>query len=514
MAAIVLPPTRSRTLVYYILASEDPACRMQPKSLPFHLAPASRVHIIGAGGIGTSAIAQWLHALGLQVEGSDAVASDITEWLTQHDIPVTVGSPATLEVQPHIFIYSDSVPPSHPLRQLASNRQIPQYSYAEALGELSQGYQTIAIAGSHGKSTTTALAGLFAEALGLNPMVVVGTRVPQWHTKTQLGNFRLGGRELLIVEADEYRNHFHHLAPTIGVITSVDHDHVDFFPTAAHYQEAFAQFVNRIRPDGVLIIEHAAHQVLSSALHNRREMIYAVDTISASLLHLAATQPTVRKGKQYFNMSINDGAPHPLSLRVPGTHMVSNVLAAIGAVRALGGVPEEKLVEAAQHLTETFRSTWRRFEEIGELNQARVFSDYAHHPTEVAALIDSVHDFFPAHRLVLVLQPHHHSRARAFAGDFLRVIREKLSPTDQIVLCEVYGVIGREQAKDTITSQTWARELQVPFVPSLNKLKDTLTPLIRAGDIVVFAGAGDIDASARELIQGTGRRKRRSVSAK
>lgn len=454
------------------------------------------VYILGIGGIGTSAIAQWLQANGLTVTGSDAAASDITTTLGKIGIPVTISSSPELPPDTTTLIYTDAAPATHPLREQAAKKNIPQLSYAAALGELTRAYKTIAIAGSHGKSSTTAMCGLMAEAANLDPTVIVGTLVPQWRQEKNLGNFRAGQSQWCIVEADEYRNHFHYLTPTVGIITSLDHDHVDAFPTPADYLNAFKIFISRFTPDGTLVIEHTAARQLAKELPTN-VIRYSLTDQTADL-HI--TNRITKDGRYHFTV-VYKNQPHPdFTLAVPGQHMVSNALAAIGAVLATGGEPE-KIIDAARTALANFTGTWRRFEFLKEINGALAFSDYAHHPTEVAALLTSAHEKYPDKRLVLVFQPHHGDRTRAFANDFLAIFKKNLAPTDRIILCPIYGVLGRENAPTDTTVEQWATQLgeQATLLPALEQLSTTVRATIKPDDIILFTGAGTIDSLARQI---------------
>lgn len=461
----------------------------------------SPVHILGIGGIGTSALAQWLQRLGLVVTGSDATSSDITAALVKTSIPVTIGDTSQLPLHTATLIYTDAAPLIHPLRQQATRQNITQLSYAEALGELTRPFKTIAIAGSHGKSTTTALAGLVAEAAGLDPTVVVGTRVPAWQTAASLGNFRpgvpagqAGQSQWCIVEADEYRNHFHYLAPTIAVITSLDHDHVDAFPTPDDYQRAFVQFIRRL--SGRLVIEQAAAASLAVTLP-ANTMRYSLTDSSADLY----VNDLILKNNQHrFTVVYHNQAYPNFSLPVPGQHMVANALAAIGAILATG-TETSQVITAARTALAGFTGTWRRFEFLREINGALAFSDYAHHPTELAALLQSAHAHYPGRRLLLVFQPHHGDRTRAFAAAFLTVLQQQLEPDDHVILCPIYGVLGREHVSSDDPVAHWVQQLRrrATRLTNLNQLSDTVQASLRPGDIVLFTGAGTIDQLARQI---------------
>lgn len=467
----------------------------------------SPVYILGIGGIGTSAIAQWLQSSGLIVSGSDAAASDITTALEKSGIPITIGTTTELPPGTATLIYTDAAPPTHPLREQATLENVPQLSYAAALGELTRPFKTIAIAGSHGKSSATAMSGLIAAAAELDPTVIVGTLVPEWRTEKNLGNFRAGlsagqaGKSAwCIVEADEYRNHFHHLTPTVAVITSLDHDHVDAFPTPADYLNAFKIFISRLVPDGTLVIEQAAAEQLAKYLP-AKSIRYSLTDQAADLY---AADLLMKDDRYHFSV-VYQGETHPdFSLAVPGQHMVSNALAALGASLALSGraaVSNEQIITAARQALARFTGTWRRFEFLKEINGALVFSDYAHHPTEVAALLTSAHERYPNKRIVLIFQPHHGDRTRAFANDFLKAFKKNLASIDHVILLPIYGVLGREQERRDTTVQQWATELgaQATLLPNLDQLSSVVHATLRPGDIILFTGAGTIDGLARQI---------------
>lgn len=465
----------------------------------------SPVYILGIGGIGTSAIAQWLQANSLTVTGSDAAASDITTALQALGIPVSTATALPAVAPPAgeaglakvgTLIYTDAAPATHPLREQAAKQNIPQLSYAAALGELTGPYKTIAVAGSHGKSSTTAMAGLMAEAADLDPTVIVGTLVPAWRTEKTLGNFRSGKSEWCIVEADEYRNHFHRLTPTVGVITSLDHDHVDAFPVPADYLNAFKIFISRLVPNGTLVVEQAAAQQLAKELPTN-VIRYSLTDQTADL---RITSLVMKNGRYLFNVVYKNQSYPNFSLAVPGRHMVSNALAALGALLATG-VEAEKVIATARPALANFTGTWRRFEFLKEIDGALAFSDYAHHPTEVAALLASAHERYPDKRLVLVFQPHHGDRTRAFAADFLKVFQTQLAADDHLIILPIYGVLGREQERHDTTVEQWVTELgkQATLLPTLEQLSATVHATIKPDDIVLFTGAGTIDSLARQI---------------
>lgn len=466
-----------------------------------------RVHIIGIGGIGTSAIAQWLQQRDVHVEGSDSAASVITAALQAAGIRVLTGEITTLDPLPQALIYSDAVPPTHPLRIFAKTHGIPTYSYAETLGQLTYSYQTIAIAGSHGKSTTTSLTGLLLTECGIDPTVVVGTRVPQWQTDRMLGNFRAGQSKIAVVEADEYRNHFLYLHPDVAVITSLDHDHLDAFPTLKEYIQAFEQFIARLHPGRPLIIHQDAYPLLRAHVKDHPLILYGMhaQTLPANLpartrtVLIADLQPV--DDRQQFSLLV-DGQPWGnFSLRVPGVHMVTNTAAALAAALAIQ--PDQAVVrQAFKTVLSYFTGTWRRFEALGTINGAPAFSDYAHHPTELAALIDGAHQRYPQRRLFLIFQPHQRLRTAAMGAEFLNILRQHLRPIDYLIICEVYDVAGREDQATRVTTREWPMALptKAQYVADLKDLPAVIKTEVTPSDCVIFTGAGSIDAAARAIV--------------
>lgn len=443
------------------------------------------VYIIGIGGIGTSALAQWLHHRGDTVRGTDQTESEITKSLTKLGIAVQTGTVEILPDSVEVLVYSDAVPADHALRVQAQQRKLPQYSYAAMLGELAADYTVVALAGSHGKSSTTSLTGLLFEELGLDPTVIDGTRVPQWQFEGRLGNFRPGNGPYLVVEADEYLNHFHHLKPQVAVITSLDHDHIDAFPTNESYLEAFKKFVANIQKNGTLIVEESIRPQIEQYVTSQKLVSYSTSNVTI----------TVKNEKQYFSVNNLE-----FEVRVPGEHMVANALAAIHAAQAV--TEKEKVLVAAQGMLKKFTGTWRRFERLKEENDILYFSDYAHHPTELEAVIKASHQLYPDRRLVLVFQPHQIQRAQAFESEFKRVLHKCLLEKDVLLLCPVYEVLGREKTS-TFSAADWVHEAKGSafYIPTLEDMPATVIKYAKAGDLVLFTGAGSIDAVARKFVE-------------
>lgn len=455
-----------------------------------------RAFFVGIGGIGTSAIAQWLRASGWGVAGSDRARSDLTDLLVRSGIPVAVPEPSALPAGISVVVYSDAVPPTHVLRAAARARGVREISYAELLGELVAPFRTIAVAGSHGKSTTAALSGLILEAAGKDPTVVVGTRVPQWQ-EHGAGNFRIGKSALAVVEADEYREHFVNLRPDVAIVTSLDHDHVDAFPTKADYAAAFVRFLRRVPRGGLVVVSRADPAVLALRSHlptTVRTLTFGVGDGGADS-DVRVSEPILRDGRQEFQARVCGRDWGTFVLAAPGRHLVANAAAAIAATKDCGATPDD-----ARRALAGFRGTWRRFEIVGHVKGAVVISDYAHHPTEVRALLAAARQWYPSRRLLMAFQPHQRARAHAFAAAFHAVLED----VEALILAEVYEVTGREEESPRVTTRDWVEELRragrpAEYAPTLERVEQAVRAQAREGDVILFVGAGTIDRVARRF---------------
>lgn len=447
-----------------------------------------------------SAVAQWLRALGVRVTGSDRASSDIVTGLKDLGIPVAVEpAGAALPTDADVLLYSDAVPPDDPARRAARGRDVPMYAYPEALGILSAPYETVAISGSHGKSTTTALVALMLSAGGFDPTAVIGTRVPA----LQHNNFRLGSGEIAIIEADEYRGHCLHLRPAVSVITTTDYDHVDAFPTIEAYRDVYRKLIGKTKPTGLIVLQ-ASDPVtpeLRRIAGGRNVMTFAIRSPAqegVGNVTFVAAPPILRERRQTFDVFKNGKAYGTFRIPLPGEHLVLDALAAFAAVS-----PWEIPVSTLQEVLAGFTGTWRRFEHVGVFRGAPVISDYAHHPTELEAVITATKAWYPNRRLLLVFQPHQKARARVFADQFQNVLT--LRAPDVLILNEVYDVPGREEAGDATSVEPWIAKLRergttVTYAPTLDAAEQKIREQASPDDVILIAGAGTIDRVARQLV--------------
>lgn len=460
-----------------------------------------KVFCLGIGGIGLSAAAQWLKATGVTVSGSDQSESSITELLRRKQIDVIIEKAnGAIPPDTDFLVYSDAIPENNPGRLFAKEKGIKQYSYAEALGILSAPYKCVAVAGSHGKSTTSALVAHIFNFAEIDPTAVIGTKVPCFGNT----NFRLGQSDTLVVEADEYRNHFLQLNPFVGIITNVDHDHVDAFPTEQSYVRAFINFVKKIKNNGILVMKSGdkyTNELTKQAAHLKINYFNLAGKADINRNHENETTSylivnnTYQGGFQKFNIERNGKSLGNFETSLPGDHILLNIAAAVAAVEPWMISPE-KLKSAIK----SFLGTWRRFEYVGNFKGSVVISDYSHHPTEIRAMLQGARQAYADKKILVVFQPHHGARTRHFAGEFV----DALSLADEIIILEVYGVAGRENKEEQISTKSWAEQLarlgkKALFANDLEEAHDILGKISLQGVVIIATGAGNVDKLARKL---------------
>lgn len=443
------------------------------------------IHCIGIGGIGVSALARLYRSRGFRVSGSDLAKSEITEKLQKEGIAVSIGPHRASNISKGAtaVIYTAALKPSNPELREATRRKIKTQSYAEAIGELTRQFQTIAVAGAHGKSTTTALTSLVLNHGGIDPTVIVGTKLREFKNS----NFRRGRSEYLVLEADEYRTSFTNYTPFIVVVTNIDREHLDFYKSISRIEAAFKKFLLRLRPGGILVLNR----------DNQR---------------LARIGEWLKKqaGAKVIWYSLRDRRAERVArhLQIPGKHNVSNALAA-HAVGRIFKIPE-KTIFSALH---SYCGAWRRFDyqgvfcfknSSGRRGGAKIFADYAHHPTEIAATIQGTREKFPNSRIWCVFQPHHYERTR----DLFREFARSFDGCNAVVMLDIYEVAGREKKNKSpkINSKTLAeaiarRGVAAHYLRAPKRLKMFLQKNLAAGDVVLMMGAGSIWEMTKKLMK-------------
>jgi UDP-N-acetylmuramate--alanine ligase len=437
------------------------------------------LHFIGIGGAGMCGLAELLHTEGLQVSGCDLAESETTQRLRGLGIPVTVGHNPGHLAGAQVVVHSSAVSPSNPEVEAARSLGIPVIRRAEMLGEISRIKWSIAVAGTHGKTTTTSLTGFILTRAGLDPTVIVGGRV---HA---LGaHARLGQSEFLVCEADEYDRSFLALYPALAVVTTVEAEHLDCYGTVEALEEAFVTFANRVPFYGAVFVcldDPGVRRLLPHL--SRRVVTYGVSPQA----HVHTRTPNFTPAGAIARVVI--GGSEAGEIRVPllGRHSLLNALATVAVADELS-IP---FAETAAAIA-AFSGVARRFETKGERDGVVLVDDYAHHPTEVAATLQAARQAHPDARIVALFQPHLFTRTQTFAREF----GEALLGADVVVIVPVYP--AREQPIPGVTHHLVAEAArrgghrQVSAVSSFEEALSRLHEILRAGDVLLTLGAANV----------------------
>lgn len=450
------------------------------------------LHFVGIGGAGMCGLAELLHGEGLSVSGCDLAANDTTARLQQLGIPVALGHHPDHLSNAQVLVVSSAVPADNPEVAAASERGLPVIRRAEMLGEISRLRRCLAIAGTHGKTTTTSLTGFILTEAGLDPTVVVGGRV---HF---LGaHARLGRGPHLVCEADEFDRSFLDLHPVVAVITCVEAEHLDTYGTVEALEDAFVSFANRVPFYGAVIanLDDPGVRRLLPRLH-RRVVTYGFSPQAD--LHGRAVTLTPEGGR--CQVVVGGQEMGTLAVRLPGRHMVANALAALAAALEV----EVEMATALRALA-AFTGVARRFERKGERRGVVVVDDYAHHATEVTATLQAARQVFPTSRLVAVFQPHLYSRTAAFAAQ----LGEALLGADAALVLPIYP--AREAPIPGVTAELVAEAArrcghrQVFLASSFGEAITLLESLLREGDVLLTLGAGNVVQLGEQWLAGGAR---------
>ena len=451
-----------------------------------------QVHFVGIGGVGMSGLAEVILTLGYRVTGSDTRRNEAIERLERLGAKVFVGHAANQIEGAHVVVYSSAVARDNPELQAARQRGIPVIPRAEMLAELMRVKYGIAIAGTHGKTTTTSMVGAVLAEAGLDPTLVVGGRVLALDA-----NARLGLGEFLVAEADESDGSFLKLTPTIAVVTTIDAEHLDYYRTLAALREAFLSFINKVPFYGAAVLcadQPEIHGLLPRV--EKRVVTYGLEgpaDLVAADLRLAGI--TSRFEVLHRGESLGE-----FTLQVPGAHNAANALAA-----AAVGLDLEIPFPVIQAALAAFRGVQRRFQVKGEIDGVLVVDDYGHHPAEIRATLQAARRGF-ARRLVVAFQPHRYTRTFHLHDEFLTAFDD----AEVLVVTDIYpageppipGVHARTLAEG-IAART-SREVR--YASDREELVSLLLRLARPGDLVLTLGAGDIGGVADQALKGLARR--------
>lgn len=453
--------THSRPFLY-----SYSVCAILPTNMTaIDLNAVKRVHMIGIGGIGMSGLARFFKHEKMQVSGSDRALSPLTKQLDSEGIQIFgEQNSGNISKDLDLVVYTEAVSKgSEGWAELQQARSygIPTVNYFEALGLAANPYYLIAVAGTHGKTTTTAMTTDIFEAAGKDPTAIIGSL-----RATTRSNYRPGKTKYAIVEACEYKRDFLFLKPDVLVITNIEHEHTDYYPDLAAVQAAFSELVAQVNEGGVIIAN-------------------TKDPNVAPVLE-QATVPV---------LDYTEAFDPTLALKQPGMHNRMNAAAALTVAK------HEKL-DAATALTAVteFAGTWRRFEYKGECSGAAVYDDYGHHPTEIKATIEATRELYPDRRLIVVFEPHTYSRTAALFNDFAKAFKG----ADDVILLPIYA--ARNEDPHGVTSRELAVKAleynkRVAFIKDQDEVIMQLTNNLGSNDVVVVMGAGPVTELATKLVQ-------------
>jgi UDP-N-acetylmuramate--alanine ligase len=450
-----------------------------------------RIHFVGIGGIGMSGIAELLANLGYEVTGSDAKRSEVTERLEQLGVHVWAGHDARHVGAADVVVTSSAIRSQNPEVSEARRRHIPVIPRAEMLAELMRLRYGIAIAGAHGKTTTTSMVALVLERAGLDPTAVIGGKLSAFGS-----NARLGRGDYMVVEADESDRSFLKLTPAIALLTNLDREHMESYGSWENLQQAFVDFANKVPFYGAIVacVDDVGVRELLPRF-TRRVITYGLNGSAASIrgvnMRLEAFGSASEVIQQKGEVAASLGR---LQLRVPGRHNLLNALGAV-AVGLEAGVPFDRIAAALNE----FRGADRRFQMRGEEKGVMVVDDYGHHPTEIAAVLAAARAGIDR-RVVVVFQPHRYSRTNQLLHEF----GTALNAADEVVLTDIYA--AGEEPIEGLTIERVAESVRaagdrpVHVVKDLQALPAAVSQLVRPGDLVITLGAGSIGSVGDRIL--------------
>lgn len=449
------------------------------------------IHFIGIGGAGMSGIARVMLMRGCSVTGSDAKDSSVVTALRAQGAQINIGHSAEAVDGAGTVVVSSAIRESNPELAAARSKGIPVIHRSEALASLMDGYRTVAIAGTHGKTTTTSMATVALQACGADPSFVIGGVLTAAGT-----NAHSGTGDVFVAEADESDGSFLLYSPEIAVVTNVEADHLDHYGSWEKVREAFAQFAHRVEENGGVLIacaDDAGSREVADLARSRGVSVITYGTSEDADVRIVDAHHTHQS--QSFALETADGRSGPYELSLPGLYNLRNAAAALTIVAELG-----LDVDAAAEGLGRFGGTKRRFELKGTQRGVRVFDDYAHHPTELHNLLTAAKQVVDPERSVrVVFQPHLYSRTQNFRREF----GEALGLADDVIVMDVYP--AREDPIPGVTGAIVAAEVPLPddkvtFVPSFAEVADLVAGRCRPGDVVITAGAGDVTIVGPEIL--------------
>lgn len=448
-------------------------------------------HMMGIGGIGMSALAHILLHRGHRVSGCDLQRSEITDGLAARGAEMSVGHDPEHVTGADRVVVSDAVRSDSLELARARELRLPVQRRSELLAELMEGSQGVAVSGTHGKTTLTAMLGLILAEAGLDPTVVLGGELAEFG-----GNVRVGGGAWFVAEACEAYESFLDLRPAIAVVTNIEPDHLDHHKTEDHLRNSFVEFLNRVVPSGSIVLCADRAELRGLPLPSRRKIVWYGTGDQA---RVRGTEVEMSGRNASCKLLLDDRPAGTLALAAAGMHNVVNALGATAAALAAGAP-----VSACQRALRDFTGVGRRFEVVAECSGVTVVDDYAHHPTEIEATIAAARTAFPGRRIVALFQPHLYSRTQHLAEQF----SQALSQADLSVLTEIYP--AREEPIPGVTSALIADRLRelaeedAVLEMAKEQVATELPAHVRPGDVILSMGAGDIGREVRILARRLG----------
>ena len=434
----------------------------------------NKIHFIGIGGIGVSALAKYYTEKGYKVSGSDLVSSEITQALEKRGAKIFIGKHEenNLSEDVDLVIYSPAVKPDNSEIKKAERLKIKIQSYPNALGDLTKKYFTIAVSGTHGKSSTSAMLGVLMTEAGFDPTVIIGTKLKEFDDS----NCRVGKSKYLVIEADEWNASFLNYFPNIIILTNIEREHLDFYKDLEDIISTYQKYVSNLDKEGFLVVnkkdKNIGRVLDSSNVESSRIKEYSLDQKESE---------DIRK-----------------IIKIPGEFNILNALAALTVARIIN-IPDKDSFQALAG----YKGAWRRFEieqrRISESDkEITLVSDYAHHPTEIKATLKAAREKFSDKRIWVVFQPHQYQRTFYLFDDFVDVLSEAL--VDRLIIADIYDVAGREQGsiKESISSERLVEEVEkrfqneVVYISGIKKIADYLKRNMNYGEVLIIMGAGDI----------------------
>jgi UDP-N-acetylmuramate--alanine ligase len=452
------------------------------------------IHFVGIGGIGMSGIAEVMHQLGYRVQGSDLSDSSVVEKLRKEGIPVSIGHSADNLGDAAVVVCSSAIKDNNPEIQAAAERRIPRVRRAEMLAELMRMQKTVAVAGTHGKTTTTSMIAALLDSGGLDPTVINGGIINRYGS-----NARLGKSDWWVIEADESDGSFLRLDGTIAVVTNIDPEHLEYYGSFEAVKDAFVEFVENVPFYGlaVLCVDHPEVQNIIGRIRDRRIVTYGF----SALADVRADNVAPVAGGSRFDAVVlgRDGDRRTIEgvhVPIPGRHNVQNALAAIAVALELG-ISDKDILGAFDR----FDGVKRRFTRVGVTDGAIVIDDYAHHPTEIRAVLAAAREGSEG-RVIAVVQPHRYTRLHSLMDEF----QSAFNDADVVFVAPVYP--AGEEPIEGVDANALAEGLRahghrmVRSVIDLDDLSNALRDLAAQGDMIICMGAGDITKWAAALPRG------------